>query len=545
MSRLSVEYVQGKVLYVVIDKVLLVLSQLSWGNLIPISATIELIRSGETRQGSNTAKLIMVAEEGQPKKTGKLDKLKDKLTSNKKNDETSAIESIVKNNHSVDQESINGKSLEDLMKRLATGELLTGLAPTGKNNKDMADYKFWSTQPVSKFDDQVTEEGPIEPEGEAPTKPIALLGDFEWVTMDLDDPAELKEVYELLSLNYVEDGEAAFRFDYSASFLHWALQSPGFKKEWHIGVRVKASKRLVAFISGIPMTLRARKQDILCAEINFLCVHKKLRSKRLAPTLIKEVTRRVHVDGIWQALYTAGVVLPKPFTSCRYFHRTLDWTKLNEIGFTSLPPRSTKARQLTKFKLPATPKIKGLRAMTADDVPKVADLLRRTLERFDVYQVFSDEEVAHWFVSDEKLPSGERVIWTYVVEADSKITDFFSFYSLPSSITKSSKYSKLNAAYLFYYGSESAFTESRDVYEARLQELINDALILAKALNFDVFNALSLLDNPSFLEPLKFGPGDGYLNFYLYNYKIMPVDGGLQPDGSLNSHTSGVGMVML
>lgn len=52
-------------------------------------------------------------------------------------------------------------------------------------------------------------------------------------------------------------------------------------------------------------------------EINFLCVHKKLRSKRVAPVLIREITRRVHLEGIFQAVYTAGVVLPKPVGTCR------------------------------------------------------------------------------------------------------------------------------------------------------------------------------------------------------------------------------------
>lgn len=52
-------------------------------------------------------------------------------------------------------------------------------------------------------------------------------------------------------------------------------------------------------------------------EINFLCVHKKLRSKRVAPVLIREITRRVHLKGIFQAVYTAGVVLPKPVSTCR------------------------------------------------------------------------------------------------------------------------------------------------------------------------------------------------------------------------------------
>lgn len=53
-------------------------------------------------------------------------------------------------------------------------------------------------------------------------------------------------------------------------------------------------------------------------EINFLCVHKKLRSKRMAPVLIREITRRVNLQGIFQAVYTAGVVLPKPVGTCRW-----------------------------------------------------------------------------------------------------------------------------------------------------------------------------------------------------------------------------------
>ena len=52
-------------------------------------------------------------------------------------------------------------------------------------------------------------------------------------------------------------------------------------------------------------------------EINYLCVHKKLRSKRVAPVLIKEITRRVNLTGVFQAVYTAGVILPSPVSKCR------------------------------------------------------------------------------------------------------------------------------------------------------------------------------------------------------------------------------------
>lgn len=36
---------------------------------------------------------------------------------------------------------------------------------------------------------------------------------------------------------------------------------------------------------------------------------------------------------------------------------------------------------------------------------------------------------------------------------------------------------------------------------------------------FDVFNALDLMENKNFLEKLKFGIGDGNLQYYLYNWK--------------------------
>ena len=62
-------------------------------------------------------------------------------------------------------------------------------------------------------------------------------------------------------------------------------------------------------------------------EINFLCVHKNLRSHRIAPVLIKEITRRVNITGrlkvkcytlgIFEAAYTAGVVVPTPVSEAR------------------------------------------------------------------------------------------------------------------------------------------------------------------------------------------------------------------------------------
>lgn len=46
------------------------------------------------------------------------------------------------------------------------------------------------------------------------------------------------------------------------------------------------------------------------------------------------------------------------------------------------------------------------------------------------------------------------------------------------------------------------------------------ALFQAKENNFDVFNALDIMNNEEFLHELKFAPGDGYLHYYLYNWSL-------------------------
>ena len=63
---------------------------------------------------------------------------------------------------------------------------------------------------------------------------------------------------------------------------------------------------------------------------------------------------------------------------------------------------------------------------------------------------------------------------------------------------------------------------------------------------FDVFNALTLLDNNLFIEDQKFGAGDGLLHYYLFNWRTKHILGGIKPDGKVDvENESGVGLVML
>lgn len=124
--------------------------------------------------------------------------------------------------------------LDEAMKSKGNANLLPMLRETPKTQQEAMQkpYKFWSTQPVPKFDEVVEQNEAIEPnkeKSELRADPYALPDGFKWDTMTLDDPLVLKELYTLLNENYVEDDDAMFRFDYQPEFLKWALQPPGWR----------------------------------------------------------------------------------------------------------------------------------------------------------------------------------------------------------------------------------------------------------------------------------------------------------------------------
>ena len=151
--------------------------------------------------------------------------------------------------------------------------------------------------------------------------------------------------------------------------------------------------------------------------------------------------------------------------------------------------------------------------MKESDIQAVAVSLNAHLfANYKVHISFTEEEVRHFLLPEE------GVVDSYpIMDRQGKVTDFTSFYMLPSSILNHPQYDKLNAAYGFY-----SFTE--DVSNtARYSELIKDALIIAKKLKFDVFNLTESMQHKHCLKDNLFKAGDGNLAHYLYNYRINTV----------------------
>ena len=116
-----------------------------------------------------------------------------------------------------------------------------------------------------------------------------------------------------------------------------------------------------------------------------------------------------------------------------------------------------------------------------------------------------------------------------------------SFYSLPSTIIGNDKHKELRAAFSYYNIANSV----------DILDLVQDALICARNAGFDVFNALDIMENAQvsesnhwkccggaysaflewlvdfflffcvqFMKDVKFGIGDGHLQYYLSNWKV-------------------------
>ena len=123
------------------------------------------------------------------------------------------------------------------------------------------------------------------------------------------------------------------------------------------------------------------------------------------------------------------------------------------------------------------------------------------------------------------------------------MTDLCSFYHLPSTVLKNPKHTHLSAVYSYYNVATSISFE----------QLMRDNLILARNQNagtyirvlpctiyylyyllfsplamlvVDVFNALDVMENASIFDALTFGAGDGFLQYYLYNWKCPVVEAG-------------------
>ena len=190
---------------------------------------------------------------------------------------------------------------------------------------------------------------------------------------------------------------------------------PGFKKELHFLIRNSKNKKIMASLMGVPKRLVVSGKTIKVCEVNFLAVHKKLRSKRLAQVVIAEMMRRKRKLGFMQAFYTSGHTMPTPFTTVMYMNRFINCYKLIDCLYTHLPGNKTISEFAKQHRLPPkhTVQIIGnVRAMEKKDLSTVYKLFMEQMAKYKMYFKYSQDDLKHLL-----LPKDD-VIWTWVIETE-------------------------------------------------------------------------------------------------------------------------------
>lgn len=303
---------------------------------------------------------------------------------------------------------------------------------------------------------------------------------FEWHTASVQ--TDMDAIHRLLDTSYVESD--AWKLNYSRKLLNWIL-----KDSENVCVRVVASKVIVGFISA--SSFRCKGTD--SAFINFLCVHKKLRNKKLTPVLIAEITKKLKAKGMQQAFYTSGFSYPNKIVTTTYYHRCLRVENLMQQRFI----RPGNLSLLSKFySLPK--KSFDMRRLEEEDCNSLATLLNNYNAVAAQITIDFDEKLCQTMFRrcDD--------VHSFVLGDLEQVTDFVSFYKLP--LKNKLTGAVLEACNLWYYACTTV----------SLERLIEVTLIVAKEMGYDVFNALDIFQNKSFISNLKFIQGSGTLNYYSY-----------------------------
>ncbi|KAK6090808.1 hypothetical protein P3W45_000053 [Vairimorpha bombi] len=340
---------------------------------------------------------------------------------------------------------------------------------------------FWKKQPVG------VEEGAndlIKYPNKIPTESYKLPEGFMFENIH-----DTKELSKFLYENYVEDYENEYRLIYSETFFDWVLNTPKHKEEYSLGLRF--NNYLVGYIFGRETEIMIHNKTKRVACINFLCVTKDLRNKRITPILIREITRRFNCNGIFQAVFTAGTDLLFEVCVSRYWHMPINSKKLLSIGYLDTPCdiEIKSCRSST-------------RSMTKDDLPVVFNLYKDFIMKYKICDNMDME--------DFKYAMFNKITKVFVHEEDGKIVCFGSYFLLDTLAIK--KNIKITGAYL-------SISCGKD-----LKNMLEDLVYMAFKDKCDVMNALDIGESGEYLNKLGFLEGSGELKYYLYNWKSGKID---------------------
>ena len=362
-------------------------------------------------------------------------------------------------------------------------------------------HNFWNTQPIVKLnentqlnniinDEQLFDETPILPNG------------YKWSNFDTLSNDNINNILDFINNNY-HDATNNFTPYYSYDFLKWYLLNPN-GKYFCAAVEVVQTGAVVGFICAVLKQNKLNKHSMTLAEVNFLCVHHKMRSKNLVPLLIKELGRKIQTNDIKNAIFATSNYITTPLSTVSKYSRSLDINMLLDTGYTKINGNVSKTDMISSLKLPKNPTNKNFVKLQDEHVDEALLCLNNYLSKYNCYEVFDKSMFEHTFLNN-------RFVTCYVLIEDDKVIDMISYCEKTLRVKSTDKYIK--DGYLYYYSSN---TETP-------YRLISDILIVAKNNGVHVFNAYDMMENNNTLFDLQFTKMNNNINYYIYNWTYSEI----------------------
>lgn len=373
--------------------------------------------------------------------------------------------------------------------------------PTNSEDAVLHQSKFWPTQPVQQFNDKVFTAGPIKDDVQCEYGMIKLKlpENFKWDILDMRNMKNCETVAAFLRTHYRT--EKKFCRIYSPEFLHWYFSHPNYNREFTLAIT--GNDKLVGFCAAIPnKSYQMGKEVLTVAEVNFLCVHRKLKKKRMAPILMRSIINVLALHKIKYAVWDTSTCLTQPLVSQRVYNRIIDVLQLMDKEFIQFDDNVNADSILNTVHIPK--KVTGTFVkMEEEHLTGALKVLNTQFDQYTYHPVFSQEEFKYLFYDNPIVSS------FVLLNTEGQVVDMASYYNVDQATHEGTT---VKTANLFYY---TALTTTRF-------QQVRNLLIKARDAGFELFTASDVADDNA-IDELGFEKTDNIVHSFVGNWKSPPM----------------------
>lgn len=368
-----------------------------------------------------------------------------------------------------------------------------------EDNKKYTSSGFWTVRPLRTDKRNGTEIfSPDIIKQKCPKEPSKLPESLTWCTLDSKNMQDMTELSLFLNKHYMYEPGENMALVYSPEFLSWYLSTPNSEGHNNLCIGIKTQNKLVASITGVFFNGAFFNNELKLMDVDFLCIHPKIRKKGFAKKLIDEVVRQKINKNVFHGTFSGNTELNKQICDLKFYHRPINVKKLIKSNFLEVDNPDIEASE-KMFQI-NDELDENFVKFTDEYTDEVHNLLNTYLNDFPVHFTFTKEQIKYLFINPH--------VNSYVYLQDGKVTDFISITKTDYKVYKPKNISNIKIGTIFYYAPMNN----------TLYTLGKNLIIASKKEGIDVINCLDDMDNHKLINNLKFTQGTGTLKHYLYNW---------------------------